>query len=205
MSRQWMVALVASTILLGWPAHVFADVLVTLTDERFEGRLANRDAVLDIGSLPPTVSILVGEGQDATLHRFDRSDVDYVIVNLDGEPHVFDGRTSVTQSASVSSPRAKGLAPTVALAFLGVGVIVVSALNPQGGPELTVDETSADFDEETFNGINYLGFGLGAALILAGILTSRDTDDRRTRLEELGTRNEGLVVTASGLGWTRRF
>lgn len=172
-------SLLATCVLVGTPVHALADVLVTLEAERFEGRLANRDAILEIGSLPPTVSILVGEGNDTTLHRFERDEVDYVLLDVDGETKVFDGKTVVNRgpkAAATTGSSNSAVGPV--LIASGIGVIVLSALNPQGGPELSVGESSASFDEETYNVANYAGFGLGAILILAG---AREANKARSR------------------------
>lgn len=190
----------AAAILVGMPMQALADVLVTLQGDRIKGVLANREAILDVGTLPPTVGMLVGEGDDASFLRFARDEVDYVIVTVDGEDRVFDGRTSrkgTSQEIGAGSSASRGntnpaAGPLLVVAGLGIGAL--SALNPQGGPKVTVTENDADFDEETYDAINYVGFGLGAALLIAGMAQiQRGQRANRTATSGLGVDSGGRL------------
>ena len=55
-------------------------------------------------------------------------------------------------------------------------------------------ENDADFDEETYDAINYVGFGLGAALLIAGMAQiQRGQRANRTATSGLGVDSGGRL------------
>lgn len=196
--------LFAGLILVGMPVQALADLLVTSAGERVTGILANRTAVLDIGTLPPTVSILVGTGDDADLRRFSREDVDYVIVTEGGIDHVLDGRTTRVEAGtgrgSVSDVRANPKTVGSVLMILGVGVGAFSLALPQGGPKATVTQSTIDVDEKSYNAVNFVGMVLGGLLFLSGAVQVRGASSSSE------TAANGIGIDARGrLVWSATF
>ncbi len=76
---------------------------------------------------------------------------------------------------------------------LGTGAVVLGVAVPFGEPKITITETSLDYNEHTYNALNYILIGAGIISFVAGVATikTEKTADKYSNFPiKLAKRNE---------------
>lgn len=166
-----VVACVAALLLFIQPAA--ADVLVLLDGQRHVGVIANRDAVRETPHRQSRIAILISDSDE--LLRFQTAEIDHIVFEEDGESYVIDMTEQPPPTKYTTPPRPVQTADTdtgVALMLSGAAIGLLGALVKFGDEKATITESSIDYDEKSYNGLNYAMMGLGGVMFILGASTS---------------------------------
>lgn len=161
------IGLVSLLLLIAHPAT--ADVVVLRTGEKYSGVIANREAVLKSPTSQRQVAILLEGSED--LMRFDAELIEYLLLEDDGERTVIDMTTAqqppVVSARPIVSEAGDG-GGGVELMVCGLLLGATGLLVKFGDEKATVTNTSIDYDEKSYNELNYLMMGLGGVMFVIG-------------------------------------
>ena len=160
---------------------ILADVLQTRTGEKFVGTLANREQVRNDPRSSRTIGMLLSDSGE--LLRFRVEDVDYVVLQDGDRDQVIDllsapGSDPLTGSQYRAKHRDDYTG--VVLIVVGAAIAAFGALDKFGGPKCTVDESSIDCDEESYDTLNYALMGVGGLLVVVGIVQSSNPNPQHS-------------------------
>jgi hypothetical protein len=177
--------IIAIAILACFIPHIaLADRIVLRSGESVEGTVANREIVAQQPLEQENIAILV-ESTDggSELSRFVVADIDYIVLEDDESERVIDfsslGKTPMSEPTS-SAPE---VMPShysrydedtgTGHLLIGLGAVSagVGALVKFGGERVTVTNSQIDYDEKTYNGLNYALIIGGVALAVIGIVS----------------------------------
>jgi|GEM_PF-1890025 len=167
---------------------VLADVIVLRTGSELRGTIANKEQVASYPEDFSQISILIeSEDQESSFQSIETADIHYIVLEDGTEKRVIEFKKSspVPKAPKSTSTPSSSLYPTqrpptkkyesshvtdgILLSALGGGVALVGILVKFGEEKVTITESSIDYDEETYNGINYAMMIGGGVLFIGGI------------------------------------
>jgi len=202
---RWVACLILVVLLI--PAAVGADIVVLRDGTTIEGTVANRESVYGAPRNVQVISILLGDGTQ--LRRIAVADVSHVVL-IDGDAKRVVDFAQSTLGAPIDTIR-QTQEPLVELAAQdkekkdgGIALILLGgcvggfgAIVKLGGEKATITETSIDYDEHSYNALNYILMAGGAVAVIAGIamLSSGNSRPHAGRVGIIaGPRYAGLTV-----------
>jgi len=163
-----------------------ADMVMLLTGDSFRGTFANRDVVREQTSAQAQISLLPEDSEE--LLRFELDQIDYLVFEDGGQREVIDlsslksGRLAAdAQQWSPAyaefreslepepEPKAKAGKKGIPLIIVGAMTAGAGALIKFGDEKVTVTEDSIDYQENSYNALNYSLMIGGGAMLVIGI------------------------------------
>ena len=159
-----------------------ADMVMLVTGESFTGTFANRDVVREQTAAQTQISLLPEDSDE--LLRFDLDQIDYLVFEDGGEREVVDLSSLKSErspgAAQQWSPRYREFREKLepepergkkGIPFIIVGLLTggVGALIKFGDEKVTVTEDSIDYQESSYNALNYCLMVGGGAMFVIGV------------------------------------
>jgi len=179
-------------------APLWADVIVLRSGCTIQGTLANRDEFANDPRGRPEVAILldIGTATQPRLSRVAVEEIDFVVLETDGEKRVFDVRGESTLLTTGTKPSSTSTAPRypytedplmttpapkqshrteggVALMLCGGAVTFIGAIADFDSPHTVawqVSTSSSSSGGVQYDARNYALMGIGAVMMLAGLV-----------------------------------
>jgi hypothetical protein len=196
-------------ILLAVPPPCLADVVLLLTGEQVEGQLANRDIFREDPKRQRSLTIVLNpEGDTYEFRSFDISQIRMVILEDDGVGVFFDmvellkagNNNSVTPPKNPTYPASqKSSSKTretgVGLLISGAVCTGFGAFVKMGEDELKITDSEIT-TENTYGTANYVLIGVGAVLMITGIIlaTKPSNDSIYSNLLLDRRKNAGTMI-----------
>jgi hypothetical protein len=194
-------------LILAQSAH--ADKIVLKSGESVEGTLANREAVLASPQLQTQFSLLRSGSEE--LVRFAAEEVDYLVLEGEGDPVVIDLASLSADLGSIQSStddldeiRSSQTSAVVEtrkisgkpLIFFGAAMAAVGAVVKFGDEKLTATSSGVDFDEKSYNKANYALMAGGGILFVSGLVIES------SKSRDAGQNGELARLPGQQVGWS---
>ena len=161
-----------------------ADMVMLLTGESFTGTFANRDVVREQTAAQAQISLLPDDSDE--LLRFELDQIDYLLFEDGTEREVIElsslkpGRSAADaqqwppayrkfRESLEPEPKAKPGKKGIPLIIVGAMTAGAGALIKFGDEKVTVTEDSIDYQENSYNALNYSLMIGGGAMLVIGI------------------------------------
>lgn len=182
-TRPWINKICCYAILaLLAPQIAFADYIVMKNGQEIRGSIANKEQIAHSPLEFQIISILTDDEHE--MKRIFVEDIQYLVLEDGGEKRVieFGGikirntkrETMGMEIKSSSNYRDQGLA----LMIFGGSVAAFGALYKFGDEKAVVTATSIDYDEKSYNALNYAMMVGGGILFLIGIVLFEDNESQ---------------------------
>lgn len=170
--------LVATLCFLVPVTPTLADIVVLRTGESYVGLLANRESIRVPFDQTSTIGLLHKENSNSeeVLLRFHVKEIDYIVLEDSLGRRVIDCSHLVLppQSSSVfpqGGRISRSHAPGIGELVLGLFTFGIGVAIKFGEEKATITENSIDYDEKSYNALNYALMASGGALMLLGAVS----------------------------------
>jgi hypothetical protein len=173
---------------------VLADVIVLCNGSELHGTIANKEQVATLPGHFSQISILIEEdGQAPSFQSIETDDIHYIVLEDNAGKRVIEFTKPLSKPKApkaidpLTYPTQRPPAPTdrktdgILLATAGAGIALIGVLVKFGEEKVTITESSIDYDEETYNGVNY-AMMVGGCILFAGGLFLASSDGSSTNV-----------------------
>ena len=177
---RFLGGILAFCLLVATPGS--ADMVMLLTGESFAGTFANREVVRERTAEQAYVSLLPDDSDE--LLRFELDQIDYLVFEDGGEREVIDlsslksGRSladaqqwtpAYREFRETIEPKPESGKKGIPLIIVGLLTGGAGALIKFGDEKVTVTENSIDYQESSYNAVNYCLMVGGGAMFVIGV------------------------------------
>lgn len=179
---RFLGGILAFCLLVATPGS--ADMVMLLTGESLRGTFANRDTVREQPAAQAHISLLPEDSDE--LLRFELDEIDYLVFEDQGKREVIELSSLRSKPTLADSqqwtpeyrefreslepePKAKAGKKGIPLIIVGAMTAGAGALIKFGDEKVTVTEDSIDYQENSYNALNYSLMIGGGAMLVIGI------------------------------------